>query len=364
MVRRKRDAAPAALAFLDTLSNGFGAIVLLFVVITARASTLREEALGNLPAQRVELTAQLAGASADLARTRQALEQLQAAPKSNPQPRSAELARAVAAARSELEAAKREAAKRDGGLAALEQQVRELEQARQRLASGGPAPKPRGRKVRSVPGEGERQYLTGLRVGGRHVLILVDRSASMLDDTLVNVLRTRNLPLAERMRAPKWRRTVATVDWLTAQLSEDARFQVYAFNTEAKPVLPETRGWLPVERERLDEAVELLRQSSPEGGTSLHAAMEVIRELKPQPDNVYLLTDSLPTQGASAPTQATVTGPERLRLFREATRSLPAKSAINVILFPMEGDPAAAPEYWWLSQLTGGSFLVPSRDWP
>ena len=107
-----------------------------------------------------------------------------------------------------------------------------------------------------------------------------------------------------------------------------------------------------------------VRRTAPEGGTSLHAAMAVLKELQPPPDNVYLLVDGLPTQGAGKPAKGAVTGSERLAHFRDATRKLPESTAINVILFPMEGDPAAAPEYWWLAQLTGGSFLVPSRDWP
>jgi hypothetical protein len=37
---------------------------------------------------------------------------------------------------------------------------------------------------------------------------------------------------------------------------------------------------------------------------------------------------------------------------------------INVILLPMEGDPMAAAAYWRLAQITRGSFLSPSEDWP
>ena len=35
-----------------------------------------------------------------------------------------------------------------------------------------------------------------------------------------------------------------------------------------------------------------------------------------------------------------------------------------IILAPMEGDPLATPHFWILSQLTGGSFITPSKDWP
>ena len=37
-----------------------------------------------------------------------------------------------------------------------------------------------GQQIRTFKGEGDRQYLTGLKLGGERTLILVDRSASML----------------------------------------------------------------------------------------------------------------------------------------------------------------------------------------
>ena len=42
-------------------------------------------------------------------------------------------------------------------------------------------------------GEGNRQYLTGLNLGGQRIAIMVDASASMLANQLVNVIRLRNM---------------------------------------------------------------------------------------------------------------------------------------------------------------------------
>ena len=76
--------------------------------------------------------------------------------------------------------------------------------------------------MRGFAGEGDRQYLTGLKVGGSNILIAVDVSASMLDETILNVLRRRNMPEARQRMAPKWQRAVSTVEWLSAQLPLDA----------------------------------------------------------------------------------------------------------------------------------------------
>ena len=93
-------------------------------------------------------------------------------------------------------------------------------------------------KVRQFIGEGNRQYLTGLKLGGERVMILVDGSASMLADTVVNAVRRRNMDEEMRVEAPKWRWTMRTVEWLLAQLPPSSRFQVYIFNTSAFPAAP------------------------------------------------------------------------------------------------------------------------------
>jgi len=47
-----------------------------------------------------------------------------------------------------------------------------------------------------------------------------------------------------------------------------------------------------------------------------------------------------------------------------AVRDLPFNVPVNIILYAMEGDPQAAPAYWWLALRTGGSMMAPSEDWP
>ena len=86
--------------------------------------------------------------------------------------------------------------------------------------------------------------------------------------------------------------------------------------------------------------------------------------MKPAPDNLILLTDSLPTMGAKKPWRKRVSGKKRLSLFHDAIRRLPSRAPINIILYPMEGDPFAAGAFWKLAKDTRGSFFSPSKDWP
>jgi len=223
-----------------------------------------------------------------------------------------------------------------------------------------------GRSAREFVGEGNRQYLTGLNLGGQRIVILVDTSASMLANQLVNVIRLRNMDAALQKQAGKWVRTLNTVDWLTAQLPVNAQFQVITFGTEAKTALEQTAGqWLEVaDTPKLEAISNALREQVPAGGTSLHNAFASLAAFPVPPDNIFLLTDGLPTQGERPPRSNRVSGDERLRLFREAIRQLPSGVPVNTILFPMEGDPMAASEYWQLARASSGSFLSPSTDWP
>ena len=223
-----------------------------------------------------------------------------------------------------------------------------------------------GDKVRQFIGEGNRQYLTGLNLGGERVLILVDGSASMLADSVVNVIRRRNMDDDMKKGSPKWQWTVRTVEWLLAQLPPSSRFQLYLFNTEAQPAVIDSEGeWLDAaDSLHLEEAVAGLQDFSPSGGTSLENAFAAISDFEDKPDNLFLLTDGLPTQGRAAPVKYMVTGEQRRRFFVDAVNKFPRGVPVNTILFPMEGDPEAAALFWQFAMNTRGAFLAPSRDWP
>ncbi len=242
------------------------------------------------------------------------------------------------------------------------EQTEELKKAQDERSSR-PPPKTH---VRQVLNRGNRQYLTGLRMGGRRVLILVDSSASMLDRTIVNVLIRRNMSPDAKRQAPKWKQVVATVAWLTANLDPDAQYQIYTFDTRARPLLEKTAGtWLSAsDRDQLDLAMQRMAQVVPSGGTNLYAAFGVVARMREKPDNVYLLADGLPTVESPESTARTVTSKQRLRFFERAVKRLPAGVPVNVILYPFEGDPEAARAYWALSIDKRGSFMSPSEHWP
>ena len=169
------------------------------------------------------------------------------------------------------------------------------------------------------------------------------------------------------MLSEKWRRTLSTVEWLAAQIPLESQFQLYAFNTKAWALVEGSEGkWLKTnDPNALSEAISNLRKTIPKDGTSIENLFVTMAALNPRPDNVILITDGLPTQGASPPlVRKTIDGDDRLKLFDRAFAKYPRNVPLNVILMPMEGDPSAPAAYWLAARSTGGSFMSPSKDWP
>lgn len=361
----RRRTAVFGLSFLDAITCGFGAVVLFYMIVNASISLHAEEVTRDRRAEVDLLQDEVLEGFKDLVELRNSLEAVE---ESRVVARG--LSRRLLEALEEIEVEL--ATFRESTLATREHvnrlmaDLRSMEEAAKRLSAAAPSEETPGDRTRLFVGDGDRQYLTGLKVGGQRIAVLVDASASMLDETIVNIVRRRNMPDSVKLRSEKWQQALSTVDWITTQFPRDSRFQIYTFNEAAGSVLPETTGrWLDASsREVLDGAVQALRKTVPAKGTSLHHGLAALRGLNPAPDNIILLVDGLPTQGERIREAGNVSGKQRLKLYNKALEQLPRGAPVNVILFPMEGDPRAASAYWNLAVSTRGSFLSPSRDWP
>ncbi|MDH3645261.1 MAG: VWA domain-containing protein [Gammaproteobacteria bacterium] len=365
MARKQRRFTVFSLSFLDIMSCGFGATVLVFMLIhhstVERADEINKELLIEVDSLTREITSTeiaISNASTEIEKSDNALVQL----KARTAQATEELARArdELANRNEMTMAQREhLSKLMADVQALEEQTKrlegEVEERRLTTADG-----------LSFVGEGDRQYLTGLKLGGRRLLIILDASASMLDTTLVNIIRTRNMPLERKLQADKWVRSLRTVEWILTRLPETTEFQVFIFNETARPLISGTENeWFASDDQKaVGRAAAALRLVDPGKGTSLYQAFNVVGQLDPMPDNVVLITDGLPTVGDAPPKRRTISSRNRIRLFQRSLQVLPSGIPVNTILFPIEGDPAASSQFWRLAMATGGSLMSPSRDWP
>ncbi|MDJ0956634.1 MAG: VWA domain-containing protein [Arenicellales bacterium] len=361
-MKRRRDISVFGLSFLDVMFCGFGSIILLVMIINSETLAQRKVVHQDLRGEVKRLETEVKTGQDYLVEVRNTLE-LTSQQETAARGRTREVLHQINQAQQELATLDKKAQAQKEHINRLKSDLKRTEADRQKLASEQEQAEKQSRNVRKFIGEGDRQYLTGLKMGGERILILVDASASMLDETIVNIVRLRNLPEGTKRQARKWQRAVQTVEWLLSQLPTDSKFQVNVFNTESYPVVSRSE-WLQPKRNSLDEVVAGINQVVPEGGTSLYNAFDKIKGLKSKPDNVILLTDGLPTQGKTRHRSGRVSGKQRLNYFRQALKRLPRNVPINTILFPIEGDPLAASEYWKLAVSSGGSFMSPSRDWP
>ena len=352
-----------SLAFLDVMFCGFGAVILIFLILDHASTVSPEESNPELAAEIDLLEEEVEEGQIGLVEIRNILSDV-----------SLEVVTAEGLARQimeqidsflqELAALENNSMATEEDIAQLRSDVEALEEELLRLQAS--AFEQEGNSVRQFLGDGNRQYLSGLFLGGQRILILLDSSASMLDSTIVNIIRTRNMDDDRKRSSLKWQRVVNTVDWVSTQLPITSQYQIWSFNTGYASIIPETEDtWLEAaDRDQLNDAIDNVKNIVPENGTNMTQIFRAVANMSPPPDNIFLITDGLPTLGDRNNSDSLVTPSERLELFEEAVEELSPGTPINVILMPLEGDPSAAAAYWQLAQYTKGSFLTPSQDWP
>ncbi|HKZ74819.1 MAG TPA: VWA domain-containing protein [Steroidobacteraceae bacterium] len=366
MARSRRKVENFGLSFLDCICCGFGAVLLIYVYLTAETSTqsldrsneltaevnlIEEEVVTgrrNLVVLRNELEKTISETASAAARTKQLLAELES--------RKERVSTYDATSLAQRERIEK-----------LKADVRSLEEGTRRLEGGSLDRAPPGQETRAFRDTGgNRRYITGLRMHGTRILILVDASASMLHQDLVSIIKLRNQPETTRRGAAKWRRAIDTVGWLATQLPPGSRYQIVSFNTSAQPLIAGSSGkWHDsADPEILSRNIAALQSITPQDGTNFAKAFIEAKKLNPAPDQIVLVTDGLPTQGTSPPRHKYIDAQARARLFDDSISLLPDKAKVDVVLLPLEGELPAAHRFWRLARFTGGTFLMPSKDWP
>ncbi len=354
-MRRRRSTQGFNIAFLDIMSCGLGAIVLVFMLVKDDVEqSVPETTLLEADLSRLEQLHQ------HLRRTIQDLDDQSSVANSRLQSISEALSRLQHEADKNRDAA--EAKRRQ--VAALEETITHTN-----IATRS--------DVIEIPKAGKETYLIGLKVEGRKIGLLVDRSASMTDETLLAVIRRKNSSDREKKAGPKWQRTKEIVSWLLARLPDRSQVSVITYNDTASHL--GGTNWKPSrDPASLEHILRDLEAVVPSGPTNLQAGLKAMYALAPT--NLYVVTDGLPTQGSSGyqslnPFAAcgalwgrsnSISGECRARLFRHTVQHTRAASGppVNVILLPIEGDPGAAVEYWLWTATSGGLLITPAERWP
>ena len=364
-MKKRRAFEVFTLSFLDCICCGFGAVVLFYTIVQAQAGAQEILRIDQLTGEVRKLEEEVKEGTRNLVQLRNTLEKTDD-DAAAAQARAIRVAKELKERREQSTDYDAESLARREHINKLMADIKSLDEGVKRLQGGALDKAPAGDKRKAFRGRGKRLYISALQVKGKRVLILLDTSASMMEDDVVKIIRLRNQPEAARKAAPKWRRALDMTEWLTAQLPDNSQFQVYAFNTKARAVLGDTQGkWLDSNDPRvINNVLTAARNIVPNEGTSLVNAFLSVRTINPQPDQIILVTDGLPTQGSVAPSRKFINVREREKLFDDAAKTMTRDLPVDVVLLPMKGDLLAAHAFWRLARRTGGSYVVPSRDWP
>lgn len=352
MLRRKRTEG-FNLAFLDIMACGLGAVILVFMLVKqnlesapAEIDKLRED-IAQLEQAQTQALQTLSEVRANLAEEQSRMQQKSQALDSQQSTLANQQAASVAA---------------EKALAELKSSITEIEV-------------PDRQDFVESEVVNEENYLLGLKVTGRKIGILLDMSASMTNEKLIDIIQTKSRSAGAKQTAAKWVRTKNVVNWLLARLPKDSEVVVIAFSEQAQSL---GRGGLQKASSQTAGAItQDLNALTPEGGTNLQKGLNSISQHSL--DSLYLITDGLPTKGESqyrtlnpfskcsslTGNAQTISGECRVRLFQQTIReSSPQGTEVNVILLPLEGDPDAVNQYWVWAATTGGLMISPASNWP
>ena len=337
-MRKRRAFEVFTLSFLDCICCGFGAVVLFYTIVQAHAGAKEVIRIDTLTGEVRKLEEEVKVGIRNLVLIKNALEKTD----EDAEAAKARAARVAAELKKMQETSVHEGdtiAKREH-INKLIADIKSLEEGNKRLQGGALDKGPAGDRIKAFRGRGERRYISSLRIKGKRVLVLLDTSASMMEDDVVKVIRLRNQPEAARKLAPKWRRAVDMVEWVSAQLPANSQFQVYGFNVKAKAVVADTQGkWLDSNDPRaINNVLTATRNIVPGDGTSLVNAFISARTINPQPDQIILITDGLPTQGSVPPSRKFINVRDREKLFDDAAKTVTRDMPMDIVLLPMKGD--------------------------
>lgn len=354
MRRSPRRPSGFNLSFLDVMSCGLGAIILIFMLVKYQTeqTDVEQNALRaeweKIKNEADEMEANNDTLAAQIEQLKKNLDQ-----QIKDAAQSKQTSTAVA----------RELIKRAKDISALEKKL--AQQKKQNAAEELSPESPVDKTL--------EDHLIGLRVTGSRITILLDSSASMADERLVDIIKIKaSTDIAKKKAAPKWRRALAAVKWVIERVPKESEYRVIHYSADADFVVD--KKWIGGDdvdaRMKVFEALEALY---PHGETNLSVALKLIESAPISPTDMYVITDGLPTKGTLSVLKKlkgcgkknTVSGNCRRELFYAAVQAFsPTRTKINTVLFPIEGDPEAAYAYWLWSAATTGVMISPAGSWP
>ncbi len=362
------------LSFLDVLCCGLGSTVLLLLIVKHGPASVDAADLAFVAEQIREVQADVAavGVERDQLRSQRAAQE-----------------EALAASFASLQAASKQQTTHAVSYASLLDQLK-AERVALRANAAALRASQAALATEQTPETRTRtrkRQLTGINVQDDLVAIFLDRSASMLHRSLVEIIRLRVSSPALQRRAKKWADAREAAVWLYRQLPDQGRFQLFTYaqdlrDLDGATIEPGTAlGWrIKDERRTNAKAVDdALAPLLPSGPTDLKQVFEVAAKLNPKPRQLVILTDGFPTlpgdkplgslrgcRGSSRGAKPILSPTCRASIYLDAVGVVEQRLAdvpIDVLLYPLDGDADAVRGYWLLTALSGGRLLTPAEGW-
>ncbi|NVK54942.1 MAG: VWA domain-containing protein [Alteromonadaceae bacterium] len=349
---RRRAESENNTALLDIMACGLGAVLLILILIKFKAFT------ADPSEETKKLEAELAAAADLQTQLRKSIDEIN------------DLIALESSKQSQDQAAQADTqSQQDKLMQDISTEIAIVADLENQLAAMAKLPTPDANIALS--GSGEQNYITGLIVKGAQIGILIDKSASMMGDDLVQVLGNLSLSDGQKVSTPKWRRTLRTAKWLLARVPENSRVSMVAFSEDAVN-LGSRNASSPKVSASMDAIVKDLGSVVPNGGTNLQVGIKTLFETNSSITDVYLVTDGLPTLGDGQSiscknffkSSKSISSECRQQLLVETAKRFPRNVILNVVLLPIEGDPFAPAMYWEWANVTRGTFLAPAPEWP
>jgi len=212
---------------------------------------------------------------------------------------------------------------------------------------------------------GQKGQLLGIPIEGDVIAVLLDTSASMSYPTISDVIYAQ-VSAGKNLLAngEKWRQSKRLANWVIDQAPTSSTVHLLAFSEQTTVLSASSKS-----KAGLKASVNKLR---PLNGTNLSLVLEQVSKLEPKPTNIYIITDGLPTKAHPKArtlrdcrgSKKIVSGTCRVSIFRDSVKRLNGTAQVDVFLLPMEGDPQAAPLFFAWVKSRKGRLMSVARGWP
>ena len=219
--------------------------------------------------------------------------------------------------------------------------------------------------------EENRNFLSSCKLDRDKTLVLLDSSASMLDYNFVDILKAKASSEEIKQQSNKFNTAKRILEWLIQQAEDEVRIDVATFSGRGTFL----SDGLKFKKDIINNPDYLKKISEilPNGETNLYKAFEDLKLENYR--SVFFITDGLPTSGNGSISQSIrgcntgslVSSDCREGYFTDAFSYLNKKNSriqINTILMYLEGDPRASLRFSKESWRDKGCFITIPRIWP